>query len=141
MKYILAQKRSLKKMINEVELLFQVWMRKMCKNWTAEVIMNEQTCDVCTNTRGLMLTKWYFLLSARFFGSCYKNPFRIFLMKDNHGNQEWKNVWLVHEYERAHKVILLTISPFLRTMRKILDCDFSYEISHEGQSWVKKRKL
>ena len=32
---------------------------------------------------------------------------------------------LGHEWAHAHKVILLTISPFLRTMQKTIDSDFS----------------
>ena len=41
----------------------------------------------------------------------------------------------------AHKIIFLSISPFLRNMWQKSVLDFSHEISHEGQSRVKKRKL
>ena len=63
---------------------------------------------------------------------------------------EWKNVsynvwnslrtWGGLKFV-AHKVILLSISPFLRNMWQKSVSDFSHEISHEGQSWVKKHKL
>ena len=41
----------------------------------------------------------------------------------------------------AHKIIFLTISPFLWNMWQRSVSDFSHDISHEWQSWVKKRKL
>ena len=98
----------------QILLMKWYWMKKRV-TWPAQ------------NIRGgwnSLLTKLSFLLVARFCGTCDKNPFRIFHMKfhmkDSH---EWKNVsydvlnslrtWGGLKFV-AHKVILLSISPFLR---------------------------